>query len=412
MGYFRQAVRGTGWMGGLRLIIRLVALLKLAILARLLVPAQFGLFGIASLVVAFLETLTETGINVFLIQEEGDIEEYLDTAWVVSILRGILIALIVILSATPIAIFFNAKDSFRLLLLIALVPFLRGFINPAIVKLQKELQFHKEFFVQSVVVVFEAAIAIFLAFRMRNVESLILGMIGGTLLEIAVSFLLIRPRPKLAFEKTKITRIIGRGKWITAAGFFNYLFHHGDDIVVGKLLGTSSLGFYQMAYKISTLPITEVADVFGKVTFPIFTKISGDTERLRRAFVKTTVGITLLVLPIGIFLFVFPKEVIRVVLGEQWLMAVPALRLLAVFGVIRAISGSSSALFLAVKKQEYVTGLTLVSILGLAVTIIPLVNRYGILGAAASATVGALAALPVIGYYLRRVFRDVHTETE
>ncbi|OGY18420.1 MAG: hypothetical protein A2900_03860 [Candidatus Chisholmbacteria bacterium RIFCSPLOWO2_01_FULL_50_28] len=412
MGYFHQAVKGTGWMGGLRLIIRLVALLKLAILARILVPSQFGLFGIASLVVAFLETLTETGINVFLIQDEGDIEEYIDTAWVVSIVRGILIASIIVLSAPLVAIFFSSKDSFQLLLLIALVPFLRGFINPAIVKLQKELQFHKQFIVQSVVVVFEAAITIFLALRMRSVESLIFGMIGGALLEIAISFLLIRPRPKLALEKTKTTRIIGRGKWITAAGFFNYLFHHGDDIVVGKLLGTTSLGLYQMAYKISTLPITEVADVFGKVTFPIFTRISGDTERLRKAFVKTTVGITLLVLPFGIFLFLFPNQVIAFVFGEQWLIAAPALQLLAIFGVIRAISGSSSALFLAVKKQEYVTGLTLVSILGLAVTIVPLVNRYGILGAAASATIGALAALPVIGYYLRRVFSDVQTETE
>src|SRR3989337_1058222 len=106
MGYLQQAVRGTGWMVALRLIIRLVALLKLAILARILVPAQFGIFGIASLAVALLETLTETGINVFLIQDEGDIEGYINTAWVASIIRGVLIALLIALSAPLIARFF------------------------------------------------------------------------------------------------------------------------------------------------------------------------------------------------------------------------------------------------------------------------------------------------------------------
>jgi len=403
MGYLKQTLKGAGWMAALRLVIRLVALLKLAILARILVPAQFGLFGIASLVVAFLETLTETGINVFIIQDEGQVKEYINTAWVVSLLRGFLIALVIVISAPFVATFFNSPESLRILLLIALVPLLRGFINPAIVKFQKELQFHKEFIVRCAIGVFDAVLAIFLTYRLRNVESLILGMIGGSLLEIAISFL-IQPRPRLALEKTQTRRIIGRGKWITAAGVFNYLFHHGDDIVVGKLLNTQALGLYQMAYKISSLPITEVADVFGKVTFPVFTKIAEDRHRLKRAFIKTTLSLTLLVLPFGILLYLFPEEIITVIFGESWLMAAPAIRILAIFGIVRAISGSSSALFLAVKKQEYVTGLTLVSIVGLALTIIPLVKYYGILGASISALIGSIVTLPLIGYYLIQVF--------
>ncbi len=404
MGYLKATLTGTGWMGALRLVNRVVALLKLGILARILVPAQFGLFGIASLVVALLETLSETGINVFLIQGEGDVEEYVDTAWVVSILRGMFIALTIVLVAPLVALFFNSKESMRLLFLIALVPLLRGFINPAIVTLQKELQFHKEFIVRLSIGVFEATIAIFLAYHLRNVESLIIGMIGGALLEIAISFL-IRPRPRLCFEVTKTKQIIKRGKWITAAGFFNYLFHNGDAIVVGKLLDTSALGLYQMAYKISTIPITEVADVFGKVTFPIFTKIATDRTRLKRAFILTTISISLLVVPFGVIIFAFPKEVITIVLGKQWLLVAPALQILAIFGVVRAISGSSSALFLAVKKQEYVTGLTFISILGLALSIIPLVNRYGILGAGIAALIGSVVALPFIGFSLAKIFK-------
>jgi lipopolysaccharide exporter len=87
MGYFRNAVKGVVWMASLRGSTRAIAYVKIAILARLLGPEEFGIFGIASLVLALLEILTETGINAYLIQEEGKIKKYLNTAWVVSIIR-------------------------------------------------------------------------------------------------------------------------------------------------------------------------------------------------------------------------------------------------------------------------------------------------------------------------------------
>lgn len=404
MGYFRDTLKGLGWMTALRASTRVIAFAKIAILARLLLPEQFGVYGIAMLALALLEISTETGINVFFIQEEGEIEEYIDTAWIVSIVRGALISFIIILTAPIIASFFDSPDSLQILLFVGVVPFLRGFINPAIVKFQKELQFNKEFILRFSVFAFDAVVAIILAYLTRSAASLVWGLAAGVLLEILVSFLFIKPRPRFAFELAKIKKVVGRGKWVTAAGIFNYLFHQGDDVVVGKLLNTASLGLYQMAYKISTLPITEVADVFGRVTFPVYVKISTNRQRLKKAFLKTTLGISALVIPFGVLLFLFSKEVVLIILGEKWLEAVPVLKVLSVFGVVRAISGSSSALFLAIKKQEYVTILTFVSILGLAASIIPLVQKYGIVGAGISAIIGSLLALPVIIYLLIRVF--------
>lgn len=404
MGYFKETVKGLSWMGGLRVTTRLIALVKLAILARILVPSQFGIFGIAFLVLAFLEILTETGINVFLIQEEEEIKNYINTAWVVSILRGILISLIMVFSAPFISSFFKSPESLPILLFISIIPFLRGFINPAIVRFQKELRFNKEFILRFSVFAFDALIAIIFTYLTRSAMGLVWGLAGGALIEVFLSFWIISPKPRFAFEPIKVKKVISRGKWVTFAGIFNYLFHQGDDIVVGKLLSTTSLGLYQMAYKISTLPISEVAEIFGRVTFPVYVKISTNRQRLKRAFLKTTLGISALVVPFGVLLFLFSREVVLIILGEQWLEAVPVLKVLSIFGVVRAISGSSSALFLAIKKQEYVTALTFVSILGLAASIIPLVQKYGIVGAGISATIGSVLALPVIIYLLIKVF--------
>ena len=99
MGYTKDTMRGVGWVGGLRLITRIVSFARIAILARLLSPVQFGVFGIAMLVTALLEVLTETGINVILVQEKNDIKEYVDSAWIVSIIRGIIISIVIFFSA-------------------------------------------------------------------------------------------------------------------------------------------------------------------------------------------------------------------------------------------------------------------------------------------------------------------------
>ena len=233
-------------------------------------------------------------------------------------------------------------------------------------------------------------------------------MIASAICETVFSWVLVAPRPRLTWNPAQLNAILSRGKWVTAAGLFSYLFQEGDDIVVGKLLNTTSLGLYQTVYKIAILPITEIADVFGKVTFPVYSRIAGDPLRLRRAFVKITLGISLLTLPLSALIFFFPQQIINLVLGPQWLSAAPALRILAIFGGLRAISGSPTSLFMAVKKQKFVTAVTFVSVLGMGAAIIPFVVRFGLVGAAYAVLIGSVAALPVIGFCLSRVLSPHH----
>lgn len=407
MGYLQNTIKGITWVGAFRGFTRIVAFARTAVLARILIPAQFGLFGVTTLVLAFLEILVETGINVFLVQEKDDIDEYINTAWVISIARGMIISAVIFVAARYISIFFKSPDSLNLLYLIAAVPFVRGFINPSLVKLQKELRFKKEFWFKSTIFLFDAGVTVILALTIRSATSLVWGLIAGAILEVLLSFIYTRPIPKLSFEAVKMKRIINRGKWMTGAGIFQYLFRQGDDAVVGRILGTPSLGLYQVAYKISSLPISEVADVIARVTFPVYMKISKDGKRLRSAFYKTLLAVSVLVIPFGLAIFIFSREIILVILGDKWLEAVPVLKVLSIYGVIRAIINPSLTVFLAVKKQELVTFITFISVLGLAVSIIPLVIKFGMVGAGISTIVGSLASLPFVIYYSWKVLFEI-----
>ena len=393
-------------MGLLRGSTRAIAFLKIAVLARLLTPEIFGIFGIALLVLAFLEMLTETGINIFLIQENKKLSEYVNTAWIVSVVRGLIIGLILIAFAPLISNFFKSPGSLNILYIMSIVPILRGFINPSIVKYQKNLEFNKEFLLKFTIFFFDAFVAIVLAAITGNASSLVYGLIAGVVLEIIISFAFVKPRPKLSVEVNKVKKIINRGKWITLAGMFDYLFRQGDDIVVGKLINTNSLGIYQMAYKITTLPIQETGEVFNKVTFPIYTKFIDDKKRLRKAFFKVGATISLFVIPFGLILIIFTEELVVILLGNNWLSVIPLIKPLAFFGIFKAIMASANPLFLAAKKQEYVTYYTFVSIFGLFISIFPLISKYQTVGAAWAAVIGAFLSFPVIIYYTYKLLKD------
>lgn len=407
MGYTKQAITGISWLGGFRGVTRVLSFLRVAVVGRILTPSQFGLFSIATLVLSVIEILTETGINIFLVQQKEDMDKYINTAWIVSMIRGLIISIIIILFASYIAQFFGTRDAYPLILLISIVPFLRGFINPAIAKFSKDLLFHMEFYYRTSLFLVETVVTILLLLILHRPAALVFGLIVGALFEVIFSFFIVKPRPHFAFHRDLFQKVIHSGKWITTAGIFNYLYHNGDNIVVGRLLGSSSLGLYDIAYRISMLPISEVSDVINKVSFSIFVKMNDDKKRMRSAYLKVLIVVSVIVIPIGVIFYAFPELIIRILLGEKWFAAAPVLQILSIFGVIRAISFTGTSPLYADERQKAVSLITFVSVLGMGITVIPFIIWFGLVGAAYSALFGSAIALPVIFYELQKTFSSL-----
>jgi len=404
MGYFKETLRGISWMTALQGLTTAVAIVKIAVLARILSPSQFGSYGIALLVLGFLEVLTETGINVFLIQEKDNIQEYLDSAWVVSIIRGTLVSLIIVLSTPFVTGFFGTPQVTHLLYLISAVAFIRGFINPMEISFQKNLQFAKQFLFQGFLYLVDATIAISFGLLTHSESAMIISMIVTASLEAILSFIIFKDKPKFSLEKEKFLKVIHSGKWITGAGIFAYIFQNIDDVTVGKVLGTTNLGFYQQSYNISTLPVTGVSNIFNVVMFPVLVKISGDIKSLKKTFYRAVGAVLATATVFGIIIIFFAHPIILLFLGPKWLTIEPVLKILTIFGVLKSILNSSYSLFLSLKMQKIVMLSEFFGILGMGIAIYPMVLRFGILGAGYSTIIAVLCSLPVVIINFQKVF--------
>ncbi len=405
MSYKKEALFGVGWITLLRFVTRVITFIRLAILGRILTPLQFGFFGIASLFLSILEIFTETGINVFLVQYKGKIDDYIDSAWVVSVLRGFLLCFLIYSTAGLVAGFFNSNGARFIIVLMSAVPLIRGFINPTIITYQKELTFNNEFKLRSTLFLVDGFVSIIVGIITRDAVAFAWGQIGSALVEVALSYILFPLWPKLRFESEKVKHVIARGWPVTFTGIFSYFADNSDNITVGKILGASTLGIYQVAYKFSTLPITEITNVINQVIFPVYSKFSDDRTRLKRAFVQVTLASGIGGFLLGSFIYIFARPIILIFMGNQWAAAIPAIQILAIYGICRTIFGSFSALFLSVGKQDFVAQMTFCRVAALVICVVPLVARFGMYGAGVAMLISILVEIPVISYFTYRTFK-------
>lgn len=396
MGYSKTAAVGVGWLGSLRVVIRGLGLVKIAILARILTPEDFGVFGIAALSLALLETFTEPGVNLALIQQKEEINDYINTAWVISIGRGLLIGALMAATANLVTLFFDNPDAKNYIYFASLIPIIRGFINPAAVNFVKHLRFDKEFYLRALPASVDIATSIAFVFITRSAIGMIYGMIFGALTEVLLSFAMLPEKPSFRIEKTQAKKLVGFGKWVTLGTIMSYLSENIDDILVGKILGASSLGIYQMAYKLSVLPSVEFAQVVTKVTYPVYSKIAGDVQRIKRAVVKTTLTQTSLALPISLMMVIFPSQIILLILGEQWLAASVPLRILAVYGLLAVASQGPSTFLFAIGKPNIAAFVRTFRFVSVVILLIPLTLMYQLTGVALAVTISSLLSLPLL----------------
>ncbi len=403
MGYKKDVIKGLSFIGSLRFLTKAVGFLETIILARILAPEQFGIYAIALLALGLLETITQTGVNVVLVQEK-ETDKYVSSAWIISILRGLVIMIILLIAAPFIANFFHSPASVTLLYWISIVPLLRGFINPAVVKLQKDLLFAKNFWYQTIILVIDTTVSIIVTYITQNPIGIVVGLLAGVIVELVLSYIIVSPRPSFHFEKAYIATIFHRGKWITGTAIFDYLFTNMDNIAVGRMLGASSLGIYQLAYSLAVMPFVELGNAFNYVMFPIFSKLTHDRSRLRNAFIKMILGVAVLAIPFVIIFTVVP-QIFVFILGEKWSAIVSVLPILSVVGFVKALSNMAAALFLSEIKQKYAMVITFVTTISMLATLVPLVQNYGIVGAAIAALIGSLVALPFYLYFVWQLLR-------
>ncbi len=364
----------------LRITQQIFHVVRLIILARLLAPHDFGLLGIALLTMATLETFSHTGFHAALIQKKVITEAYLNSAWTVSTIRGIILFTILYCIAPLAAEFFNAPEAKHIIQVIGLSILFQAITNVGVIYFQKELEFKKLFLYQLSGTLADFIVAVYTALLLRNVWALVFGLLAGRIVRCIMSYCIHPYRPHISLDFEKVKELFRFGKWLLGSSILVFLITQGDDIFVGKLLGATMLGFYQIAYRISNIPATEITHVLSQVTFPAYSKLQYNIPKLREAYLKVLQVTAFLSFPMAGLLFVLAPDFTRIFLGEKWMPMVPAMQVLALWGLLRSLGATTGPIFLSIGKPKLLTQLQCLALLFLSILIYPFTIKWALVG--------------------------------
>lgn len=383
--YTSVIVRGVSALSFARYSTKVLSLLRLALVARLLGtegPAQLGVYGLTLLSLAIMEVLSETGINLVLLKKPTKLDEYLDTAWGISILRGIGIGTTLFLLAAPLARWYQISELETYLLVATAIPVVRGFLNPSLVLFQQRLEFAKESLLRITIQLIDIVSGVLLVWWLNSALGLILGILVGVIAELVFSFSLFSQWPDLRrFSWKKLSNLYQESAAIIGNGILYYFSENADDLLIGKLLGPAGLGYYQTAYKFASALTLELAAIFSQATYPIYARYQSQPKKLRQLWWQSTLFYSATMALILIPVLLSAHWIILMLFGEPWLHIVPVIRILLVAGALKGFVSLWNPLSVLGENLGHSIVLHLILLITLLSGIWILVPPFGLIGA-------------------------------
>lgn len=332
-----------------RVILRGIGLVSMVILARLLTPQDFGIVGVAAVIQASLDTLTSTGFGLALIRMREPRTEHYDTAFTLTLLRGLVIAAGLAVVSGPQAAFMGEPRVAPVMWVMALTAVMQSFESIRMFDLQRELRFNALLRYHVLHKVLGFAIAIPLAFWLRNYWALVLAAPLSRLVMIPLSYRIAPHRLRLALSAWR--EFFHFSKWLFLGNISSIVNSQMMNVVIGRLEGMTAVGLYQIAYQIAALPISEIAAPLGQPAYAGFAKVRHHLGELHR-YVLTGLALQwLVILPLSAGIALTAREVTLVFLGERWTALVPLMPLVAMFALFDALAVYLGALFIVLNRQ-------------------------------------------------------------
>ncbi len=403
-----EIAKGAAWMVLFRLFDRSIGIVSTAMLARLLIPADFGLVAMAMSIIAMIELATTFSFDVALIQKPDPKREHYDTAWTLNILIAIGGGLLTAALAYPAAAFYGDARLAPVMFAIAAAWMISGFDNVGTVNFRRNMNFASEFRLLSTKRIVSFVVVIAAAFLLRSYWALVVGMATGRIVGVVLSYLMQPFRPRLSLACTR--ELFSFSGWLLLNNMATVAIGRIPHFFVGRVFGAQALGAYTVGAEISQLAHTELIAPINRAMFPGYARLAADPPAFRRTCVDATSAILLIVMPVSIGIALLAAPFVRILLGPQWHEAVPVIQILAFAGAAIALTSNTFSAYLALGRSHLPTIILLARLSILVVAGYMLGSRHGMLGVAwaelLSAVGSFLISLPVLFSALKLSLRE------
>jgi O-antigen/teichoic acid export membrane protein len=390
-----RTARGAFWVVAWRMMTRLLGLGSTLVLVRLLAPEDFGLIALATSFAVALEACLALGVEDQIVRAKAPSRAMYDTGFTLNLLRGLLVGVIVALVAAPAARFFDDARLEPVLLALAISAVLSGLANIGVADFRRNLRFEKEFALNLYPRLAGVVVTVGMAFLVRSHWALVAGIFVNRLGVVGMGYAMHPFRPRLTLSAWR--DLAGVSAWSWALSFSAMVKDRSESLVIGRLLGPTSVGHYAVGVEVATLPSTELVEPICRACMPGFAASRRtDEEGGRDNYLRIMALLALLTLPAGIGVSAVAGPVVALGFGQNWLEAVPVVMVLGLASTLVLFGNVSGAMLNAHQRLGTLLGVTLAAgalRIGLLVLLIPI---HGLAGAALAVGASMLAEHAVL----------------
>ena len=370
----------AGWTIGWRATTRALGVLSTLVLARVLVPADFGLVALAMSFSRAVDILADLGVEEAVVRATAPGRAMYDTAFTVNAIRGLSTGIIVSASAFPFASFFGDPRLANVVLALAGAVVLDAFENIGIADFRRHFAFRSEFQLSIFPRLAQVVVTITLALIWANYWALVAGILIARVLRVASSYALHPYRPRFSLRAWR--EIFSFSLWSWLISMAKMIRGRAVIMVIGRMLNTTLLGVYTVGAEIATLPETELIEPLCRVCFASFSAARRTGVSIAETYLRVISATWLVALPASIGISSVAGPLVVLAFGQKWLQATSLVQIMALAGLFGVMGRISWTLFSAYAfLSSLFTVLAIMAFVQLSL-LVCLVWSWGIPGAA------------------------------
>lgn len=354
MSFRKSLFKNIVILGGYSYTTQIISFLSSIILARLLLPEEYGFVALITVFTGFINQFADAGLSYIIIRTDYN-RLFHSTIHYLAILIGVILAVLVILLAYPISIFYKDPALILPTIIMSSGFILRSFNTVPFGILSKKLEFNKLGQIELICAVIEILLMILFAFLKFSYWALIIPSVFGNFLRIILYR--VNTEVRLVFLKRKYI-IVGFRKAkgiignLTGFNLLNYWARNSDNLIIGKVYGAQSLGIYDRAYKMLNLALSVMTGLFGKVLYPSLKDLDTKGGDVNKEYMNTLGIVSLLNFPVSVLLIFFSEPLVRILWSERWIQVAELLPYIGILILSQTLNSTTGNIFILKGKER------------------------------------------------------------
>jgi len=298
------------------------------VIARKLLPSDYGLIAMLGIFMAVAQTFIDSGFSNALIQKQNRSNKDYSTVFYFNIVIAVILYGVMVGCAPYIAAFYKEPLLRNIILWVGLNFVINSFTTVQRAKLTIELNFKIQAYISLSAVILSGSAAVYMAYNNFGVWTLVYQSLLNSLINMLLLWIFARWHPIFVFSKSSFKELFSFGSKLLGGAILHTLYTNLYTLIIGKVFSSTDLGFYNRAFTLTQYPSTNITGIMTRVTYPIECQIQHDDEKLQEKYFTFIRQTAFIVFPLMIGLAAISEPLIKIVLTEKWMGSVPYIQIM------------------------------------------------------------------------------------